>query len=201
METGDFNEDEINELAIWHKDAGNGYAIQVYQWSENASAFTLLSNCPAYYEKIASYYEEQLKNDASNRSLLYYYADACIKAGDAKTALEQSGRGTNAILGYGYPPEQYFYRIKGDAYYLQDSFANAIGAYQKALEITTAEPEQLQARYHMAVCHYELKQTQEAQKQITQALNQGSDWAEFSKAMETYAVWQNDSQKEVDDNE
>ena len=186
IETGDFNGDGKNEFSLWSEDVEGAYDVNVYHW--DGEGFTLYGAYPAYFKKVTQYYQEQLKKQPGNKAFIYYLADACLRAGDTGTALELSTRGAGMV--YGYPPEQYFQRLRGEALLQTGKYREAAVAYQKALSSAAEHSLWPGAGYSLALCYKNMGNDQLAVMAITLALNQGNDWAVFNEALETLTAWQ-----------
>lgn len=189
LDVGDFDGDGTNEFATWAKDTGTSFAVTVNDW--DGKKFSPLGDCPAYYEKVVRYYQDQINTIPGARFLVYYLADAYLRAGNADHALKQAGRGLS--MSYGYPPNRYFYRIRGEALRKQEKYKEAVAAYKIALEDGTPGTVWSEARYGLAVCYRNTGENKLALAEITRALNEGNDWAGYSSAMEELKKWQEES--------
>ncbi len=186
IETGDFNGDGKNEFALWSEDVEGAYNVNVYHW--DGGGFTPYGAYPAYFKKVAQYYQEQLKKQPGNKAFIFYLADASLRAGDTGTALELSARGAGMV--YGYPPEQYFQCVRGDALLQTGKYREAAEVYQKALSSAAEYSLCPGAGYGLALCYKNTGNDQLAVMAITSALNHGNDWAAFNEALETLTAWQ-----------
>lgn len=90
IEVANLHEEEAGhpgqEIAVWTKDTGNAFAVEVYKW-EAPELVPAEEVYPAYFPKVAAYYEELLKETPDAAVLWYYLADAQWKSGSAEEAL------------------------------------------------------------------------------------------------------------------
>ncbi len=188
LETGDYNGDGKNELALWSEDVENTYSIRVLGW--DGKDFSVCGDCPGYYKEVVLYYQEKLKNRPGDRAIMYYLADALLKAGDVRSALEQTGKAPAEA--FGYPPEQYFYLLRGEALFKLGMYPEAAKEYKRALTPVISGGQWPGAKYGLAKCYKNMGEQKLAMAEITAALNYGSDWPDYAEAMTTMAEWQDE---------
>jgi bla regulator protein blaR1 len=96
-------------LAMWVKDTGDAYKIQVVRWNgmELVPAKDLYRS---YYSKVVQYYSEKVKEMPEAAFYWYYLADAQGKAGFKKEALKSIAKGIS--LNKDYPTKQQFEELK-----------------------------------------------------------------------------------------
>lgn len=82
-----FGRDGKDEIALWRHDTGEAYKVDVYRW-ENGKLVRAEDVYPYYFKKVAEYYEEKIKEMPEAGFYWYYLADAQIKSGELKKALE-----------------------------------------------------------------------------------------------------------------
>jgi hypothetical protein len=189
IETGDFDGDGTNEFALWSEDMKGTYAIEVYKW--DGEGFSHNETYPDYFKKVAQYYNEQLIKQPGNKAIIYYLADALLRSGDTRTALDLASRGAGIIDSY--PTWQHFQRLRGDAMFRDGSFKEAADAYQRALSGAAEQSMWPGALYNQALCYKNMGNDSLAFTKISAALSQGNDWPAFSRALETLTEWQGEN--------
>lgn len=98
-------QDKKAELALWHKDTGNAYAVDVYRWKEN-ELVQAPDVYPAYFPKVVQYYKELVVDNPNAAILWYYLADADLKAGSPDEAIQHAKQGKS--LAQDFPPKEKF---------------------------------------------------------------------------------------------
>jgi tetratricopeptide (TPR) repeat protein len=122
---GRYGVDAKSEVALWQKDTGDFYSVEVVRW--NDSGFVHAEDVYKYYfARVAEYYEQKVKDHPEAAIAWYYLADAQIKAENLEEALKSIEKGI--ALGEYYPPHVDFKLLMGKAY-------NKLALYQKAADI------------------------------------------------------------------
>jgi len=103
-ETGD-----KEELAVWTKDSGDAFAVDVYRWYEG-SLVQAGDTYEKYFEKVVSYYKERLEKQPDSAIYWYYLADAQFKMRKPEDALKSIEEGLK--LNSEYPGNGKFKELK-----------------------------------------------------------------------------------------
>lgn len=111
MEMGDYDQDGLPELALWNRDVGDIYAVEVWSYAGNAESdggyfLPDVEAYPAYFPRVAQYYEKLAEEQPGMRLIWYYLADAYLKSGEEEKAREAVKRGL-ALEGE-YPSDHQF---------------------------------------------------------------------------------------------
>jgi len=85
------------ELSLWIHDTGKAYRVEIYRWLDNNLQLAL-DVYPYYFEKVANYYKNVLKENDST-TYWYYLADAQIKTGK----IEDACKSIDKALSFQYP--------------------------------------------------------------------------------------------------
>ncbi|MEW6182253.1 MAG: tetratricopeptide repeat protein [Bacillota bacterium] len=128
VDIGDFDRDGREEMALWAKDAGNAFIVEVYSCAvPYAPVFQSVESAyQSYFPCVVAYYKDQIKTTKNTRLLWYYLADAQIKAGQTEDALSSIDRGRRSA---GYPPEQSFNVLKGEALTALKRYSEALNYF------------------------------------------------------------------------
>ncbi|MTI65232.1 MAG: hypothetical protein FH753_01360 [Firmicutes bacterium] len=94
--------DGIYELALWIHDTGDAYRVEIYRWS-NDKLTLALDVYPYYFRKVENYYIEILKEKDST-TYWYYLADAQIKIGNTRGAINSIDKALS--FEYPYPSKE-----------------------------------------------------------------------------------------------
>ncbi|MGB9860099.1 MAG: hypothetical protein ACPLQP_09220, partial [Moorellaceae bacterium] len=117
LEVGDFDQDDHQEIAIWVKDTGFAFAVEVYRWAPAlyfpAGFHEAEDAYPSYFPRVIEYYRKHLQEMPDAAFLWYYLASAQVKAGRPKEALASIEKGT--ALGQEYPASDQWDLVKGQA--------------------------------------------------------------------------------------
>jgi hypothetical protein len=112
--------DGIPELALWHKDTGLAYKVEVVRW--DGTKFSPAEDVYPYYfkEKVVTYYSDKVKESPDTDILWYYLADAQLKAGMINEALESIEKGKKVAIAHKspYPFEDLIQRAKHTVEYV-----------------------------------------------------------------------------------
>lgn len=108
--------DGKSELALWQHDTGAAYKVEVYRWdgSKLAPAKDVYQY---YFKRVAQYYEQRVQEMPDAAFYWYYLADAQLKSGDPKAALQSVEQGLNIKKNHPdyYPQNEKFDAIKKEA--------------------------------------------------------------------------------------
>ncbi|WP_027624730.1 hypothetical protein [Clostridium lundense] len=114
LEVGNFksntSENKKVEFAIWMKDTGDSYKIDIFRWNGKnlIKAEDVYSD---YFNKVViPYYTEKVKEMPKAAFYWYYLGDAQIKAGQKKEALKSIEKGMSLNLEY--PSKEEFLKLK-----------------------------------------------------------------------------------------
>ncbi len=100
------------EIALWQHDTGEAYRVDVYRW-EDGKLISAPDVYPYYFKKVAAYYEERVKEEPQAAFYWYYLADAWLKAGMPKRALQAVDAAL--ALHSSYPSEKELLALKEQA--------------------------------------------------------------------------------------
>lgn len=81
------NNDGKYGVALWLHDTGEAYTVEVYKW-QNGIFVPAKNLYPYYFKKVVKYYEKMVLEHPEAAFYWYYLADAEMKAGRQKEALE-----------------------------------------------------------------------------------------------------------------
>jgi bla regulator protein BlaR1 len=128
-------ENKQAEIAIWKKDVGSAYQVEVYRWDPSRQEMIPAEDVyPGYFRKVVAYYEEQTINHPDQAIYWYYLADAQRKTYQSKEALKSIEKGL--ALQAGYPSKEQFERLKEQVRRTVSYMAShmTIGRTQKEIE-------------------------------------------------------------------
>ncbi|MFT9849720.1 hypothetical protein [Aneurinibacillus sp. REN35] len=97
-------------LAIWQKDTGEAYMIDVLQWKEGRLS-SAPEAYPTYFTKVMTYYEQKIKERPDAAYYWYYLADAQQKAQKPEQALQSAEKGLSLLHKDAYPSPMQFKEI------------------------------------------------------------------------------------------
>ncbi|MBN6187609.1 VCBS repeat-containing protein [Aneurinibacillus sp. BA2021] len=97
-------------LAIWQKDTGDAYMVDVLQW-KGETLRSAPEAYPAYFPKVVAYYEQKVKEAPLSSFYWYYLADAQQKAQQPEQALRSAEKGLSLSQKDSYPPSAQFKEI------------------------------------------------------------------------------------------
>lgn len=103
------NKSKQAALAIWRKDTGEAYKINIVRWSGKEFIEAKDVN-RQYFKKVVEFYEDKVKTMPKAAFYWYYLADAQNKAGLKKEALKSISIGVS--LDTEYPSKQQFEELK-----------------------------------------------------------------------------------------
>lgn len=86
------NKNGKNDVALWVHDTGEAYIIDVLKW-DGSRLVSDTDAYPYYFKTVVPYYEQKIKELPGAAFYWYYLADAQIKAGDSKNALNSINEG------------------------------------------------------------------------------------------------------------
>jgi bla regulator protein BlaR1 len=103
------NKSRQTALALWIKDTGEAYKINIFRWSgkEFIEAKDIYKQ---YFRKVVAFYEDKVKEVPDAAFYWYYLANAQNKCGLKKEALKSIGKGVS--LDAEYPSKQQFEELK-----------------------------------------------------------------------------------------
>ena len=100
------------DFAVWQHDTGDAYKIEVFG-IEKDNIFKDKSVYKDYFKMVAGYYEKKVKEMPDAAFYWYYLADAQIKKGENKAALESIDKGLSMNMEY--PPKEAFLDLRDKA--------------------------------------------------------------------------------------
>jgi tetratricopeptide (TPR) repeat protein len=125
--------DGRQELAVWVKDTGDAMAVDVLRW-DGKNLIPAEDVYPAYFPVVVDYYREKVREHPQASFYWYYLADALVKVGEYRQALEAAEKGIAANKEN--PPSMYgFQLVKARALAGLGSYKEAAFTYR---EIVTA---------------------------------------------------------------
>ncbi|MGE5415658.1 MAG: hypothetical protein ACM3UZ_02615 [Acidobacteriota bacterium] len=86
-------------LALWQKDTGEAFQVDVYRWDGQRLA-AASEFYPDYFEKVVEYYEPLVKETPDDAFYWYYLADAQIRVGNKVDARDSINKGMSLHKGY-----------------------------------------------------------------------------------------------------
>ena len=133
MDIGDFDREGRTEVALWVKDTGSAFAVEVYR---SALPYAIgfepaVSAYASYFPQVVGYYEKEVKKAPDARFLWYYLADSQVKAGWPEKALSSLEQGQR--VGQGYPPAESFSVVRGEALVALKRCQDALESFNKAV--------------------------------------------------------------------
>ncbi|MGB9661279.1 MAG: hypothetical protein ACPL5F_04585 [Moorellaceae bacterium] len=208
LEVGDFDQDDHQEIAIWVRDTGFAFAVEVYRWAPALyfpSGFHEAEDAyPAYFPRVIEYYRKHLQEMPDAAFLWYYLASAQVKAGRPEEALASIEKGT--ALGQEYPASVQWDLVKGQALLAMERYPEALAAFsqitagddfQGPISAPPEAPEKLsgpiyrippallaQAYYGSGLAWEGLKQYDRARGSYTRAAELQGDWLPPARALQ-----------------
>ncbi|MQL51339.1 tetratricopeptide repeat protein [Desulfofundulus thermobenzoicus] len=134
---GEFGQDGKQELAVWVRDTGDAFWVNVLRWDGQKLA-EAEDTYSAYFPRVVEYYRQRIKEGGplSPRFYWYYLADALVKVKDYQGALEAVEKGA-ALDNNGSPPDAHFLPVRGRALLGLQRYQEALTVYQSLVgEIT-----------------------------------------------------------------
>ncbi|MCS5694948.1 hypothetical protein [Desulfofundulus thermocisternus] len=125
---GEKGKDGRQELAVWVKDTGDAMAVDVLRW-EGKNLIPAEDVYTAYFPVVVDYYREKVREHPQASFYWYYLADALVKVGEYRQALEAAEKGM-ALDKDAYPSTYSFQLIKGRALTGLQRYHEAIAIYQ-----------------------------------------------------------------------
>lgn len=208
LEVGDFDQDNRQEIALWVKDTGPAFAVEVYRWAPAlyfpAGFYEAEDAYPAYFPRVIDYYRDQLQRMPEAAFLWYYLAFSQVKAGRPEEALASIEKGTG--LKGEYPGTDQWDLVKGQALLGLERYQEALAAFsqitalddfQGTVPVPPEAPEKLsgppyrippvllaQAYYGSGLAWEGLKQYDRAREAYTRAVELRNDWILPARALE-----------------
>ena len=130
---GEYGRDGKQELAIWTKDTGDAFFVEVLRWDGQKLAPAQDVEA-AYFPRVVEYYQQKLKGEGplSTRFYLYYLADALVRVKDYQGALAAVEKGVAVDENYS-PNADQFKLVKGRAYLGLRRYQDALAVYQELI--------------------------------------------------------------------
>ncbi|MEH7523688.1 DL-endopeptidase inhibitor IseA family protein [Bacillus sp. JJ1503] len=101
--------DSQARLAIWNREMADVYRTDIVKW-DNTSFQSDLSYYPAYFAKVADYYDARAMNVPNAPYYWYYLADARLKEGHPELAFQAIEKGMNLKMTF--PSRDEFENLK-----------------------------------------------------------------------------------------
>ena len=129
------NKDGKVEIALWQKDTGDTYKVDVLRWDSKVNNFVAaLDAYPKYFPKVVDYYIQKVKQYPQAPFYWYYLADAQIKAGIPDKALSSIEKGSALKLNYPFPYQ--WETLKGEALNKLSKYNLAKNLFQQTIRQT-----------------------------------------------------------------
>lgn len=96
---GDGVKDGKSEIAVWTKDTGEAYAVEVYRW-ENGEFVPAPDVYAYYFPRVVEYYKVLVEQFPDSAVHWYYLADASLKSGSPEKAIHYAEKGKSLTTGY-----------------------------------------------------------------------------------------------------
>ncbi|MEW5935854.1 MAG: hypothetical protein AB1816_19915, partial [Bacillota bacterium] len=109
--SGTYARDGRCELAVWTKDTGDAYAVEVYRWHEGRFV-PAPDTYRTYYPTVVDYYAQRTREHPDVRAYWYYLALAQVRAQEARAALDSLVRARGLD---GHPADAALFLVEGDA--------------------------------------------------------------------------------------
>lgn len=186
---GYYGRDGIDEVALWTKDTGDAFDVQVMRWNERDKDFESAPDVyQSYYPGVVQYYQDKVKEIPDARPYWYYLGVAQYRAGRYNDALKSVSSGLKAKNDY--PNDSNFFLLKADilrdmgrleeASYLYDGLLpygeKPLGPVSPARLTAWAyfgkgEIKRIKGDYDSALEYYKMAQDQSKEIEIRRAIN------------------------------
>lgn len=149
------------EIALWQKDTGQAYVIEVLRWQDNDLALAE-DVYPYYFKRVVEYYGHRVKEMPDAAFYWYYLADAQVKSNLPAEAMKSIE--TGVALKLDYPKDYQWHIVKGAAF-------NKLGKYQEAITelqkgITSLEASNIAfERTHLSQAYLEMARSYQGMKE------------------------------------
>ncbi len=125
---GYYGKDDVAEIALWTKDTGEAYDVQVMRWNERDKDF---ESAPDVYQAYYPGVVQKVKAASDARFYWYYLGIAQYRAGQYEDALDSVASGEK--LPGGYPGDAEFSLLKADILRDTDKLEQASHIYDGLL--------------------------------------------------------------------
>lgn len=158
------------EIALWQRDTGDAYSIEVLRWQAN-QLVAAEDVYPYYFKRVVEYYGAKVKEMPEAALYWYCLADAQVKSNAAADALQSIE--TGLALKADYPQSYKWQLVKGEA-------LNKLGKYQEACE----ELQQVISSLEKSTTAYERTYLSQAYRAIARSYEGLQDHGQAKQAME-----------------
>ena len=162
-------------LALWRRDTGEAYSVEVLRWTEAGSNAHELDGkwapaedlYPEYYMKVVDFHQERVKESPETAFYWYYLADAQIRANLPEDALKSINKGES--LKSSYPEGSRWLTLKGEALNKLGKYGEAGSVLINAIEELEQEDDIYLKRDFLTKAYFNLGQSYAGLKRIDQA--------------------------------
>ncbi|MGB9887129.1 MAG: tetratricopeptide repeat protein [Moorellales bacterium] len=191
LEVGDFDGDNRREVALWTKDTGPAFAVEVYRWAPAqyfpAGFYEAEDAYTAYFPRVVDYYQEQLRRMPDAAFLWYYLALSQVRAGRPAEALTAVEKGL--ALKAEYPAADQWELVKGQALLALGRYEEALAAFGRITALDDANGRVppiflAQAYYGTGLAWEELGRYDRAAEAYTRAAELRKGWVLPARARE-----------------
>lgn len=179
IDLGDFDGDGSGELAVWQQDTGETYLTSVLKW--DGRAFTKQEYHPHYYARVIEYYRGMTSDSAQKRAVQLYLAEAFLRSGDFRQALEAAEEGLRQSQGN--IDNNSFYGLKGLALEGLERYQEALPYLKKSLEGRPG-PVWPESRFALSRCYLKTGAADRGRLELVRSINEGNHWQGFERARE-----------------
>ncbi|MDI6824336.1 MAG: hypothetical protein QME87_08275 [Bacillota bacterium] len=123
--SGTYARDGRCELAVWTKDTGDAYPVEVYRWYEGRFV-PAPDTYGTYYPEVVDYYAQRTREHPDVRAYWYYLALAQVRAQEERAALDSLAR-ARALNGH--PGDAALFLVEGDALCVLGRYGDALADF------------------------------------------------------------------------
>ncbi|KAB2337077.1 hypothetical protein F7731_05475 [Cytobacillus depressus] len=135
--------DSQARIAIWQREMADVYSTELVRWDPGTGFQQDYSFYPAYFSKVAEYYEARAQAVPNASYYWYYLAEARLKEGHPEQALQAIQRGMN--LKATIPSSAEFEKLKREIEERLHQEGETVNYYVKEADFTLAVPKSLAA--------------------------------------------------------
>lgn len=166
---GDYGKDGIAEVALWTKDTGDAYSVEVMRWNERDKNFESAPDVyRAYYPRVVEYYKDKVKTMPEMRAYWYYLGLAQYRAGQLNSALSSISSGLK--IKSDYPDDTSFFLLKADVLRDMGRYEEASYIYEGLIPVDEKQPIPVSPPRMAAKAYFGMGEICRAQKNYDKAL-------------------------------